>query len=154
MRGPKITCKILVKGKLRRKSHNITCVYHQHLPDIRSKCKEPVYCLPISLSERGMGMLGPVPAHLLNVPDWRHDGRCGPNFKLDDGRDGQCDPNAWADQKGPCCSATGWCGKSGGHCDCGAKCTDYRVQGVTQSSRLRHLALAVLSQHIYLMFQT
>merc|ERR1712117_540932 len=41
---------------------------------------------------------------------WRDDGRCGPNYPLRDGKPGQCDPDA---EKGPCCSADGWCGKTG-----------------------------------------
>ena len=65
----------------------------------------------------------------INVPDWRTDGRCGPDFKLADGRDGQCDPNADTfgmndGTDGPCCSDGGWCGNSRFHCDC-AGCTDF-----------------------------
>merc|ERR1719153_71268 len=38
---------------------------------------------------------------------------------------GACDPDAWANEKGPCCSSWGWCGNSDGHCSC-PTCVDYR----------------------------
>ena len=53
------------------------------------------------------------------------DGRCGPNFQLKDGTPGQCDPNANANMKGPCCSSLGYCGNSNAHCKCKG-CTDFR----------------------------
>ena len=59
---------------------------------------------------------------------WRSDGRCGLNNPLDDGRPGQCDPNANANEKGPCCSSLGWCGNSDAHCKC-AGCQDFTVHG-------------------------
>ena len=61
------------------------------------------------------------------VPDWRIDGKCGPQNPLPDGRPGQCDPNANANEKGPCCNprGAGWCGNSDAHCKCSG-CTDFR----------------------------
>ena len=52
-------------------------------------------------------------------------GRCGPDHPHSDGRHGQCDPEAWSDLLGPCCSADGWCGQSDDHCLCN-ECVDYR----------------------------
>merc|ERR1712038_1258171 len=58
--------------------------------------------------------------------DWRSDGRCGQRNPLQDGRPGQCDPNANANEQGPCCSSSGWCGNSDAHCKCSG-CTDFRT---------------------------
>jgi len=55
---------------------------------------------------------------------WRPDGRCGANFPAPSGESGQCDPQANANEKGPCCSSAGWCGNSAAHCDC-LTCIDY-----------------------------
>ena len=63
-----------------------------------------------------------------SAPDWRPDGRCGSQYPLDDGRPGQCDPNADENGKGPCCSPFGWCGNSRQHCPCSG-CTDFRQPG-------------------------
>ena len=57
--------------------------------------------------------------------DWRSDGRCGTRYVLNDGRAGQCDPNARGKGEGPCCSRFGHCGDTAAHCDC-AGCTDFR----------------------------
>jgi len=59
---------------------------------------------------------------------WLSSGRCGSEHFLQDGRPGQCDPNASANNVGPCCSNQGWCGNSPAHCDC-AGCVDYRPGG-------------------------
>ena len=47
---------------------------------------------------------------------WRSDMRCGSQFPLPNGMPGQCDPNANANGKGPCCSAGSYCGNSWRHC--------------------------------------
>merc|ERR1712018_1092550 len=60
---------------------------------------------------------------------WLASGRCGSQNLLPDGQPGQCDPNGWGNEVGPCCSNWGWCGNTAGHCDC-AECTDYRVGAV------------------------
>jgi len=56
---------------------------------------------------------------------WLASGKCGSQNLLPDGRPGQCDPNGWGNEVGPCCSNWGWCGNTAGHCDC-AECIDYR----------------------------
>jgi len=65
---------------------------------------------------------------------WLASGRCGSQNLLSDGKPGQCDPNGWANEVGPCCSKWGWCGNSADHCDC-AECIDYRQ---TSAGKLRH----------------
>ena len=62
----------------------------------------------------------------------RDDGRCGPSFKLPNGEPGQCDPKVLVDQKGPCCSAWGWCGPTDEHCKCD-KCVDYRTGNIYET---------------------
>ena len=58
-------------------------------------------------------------------PLWRPDGRCGTEFLTDSTREpGQCDPEANANMKGPCCSSAGYCGNTVAHCDC-PECFDY-----------------------------
>merc|ERR1719187_1887591 len=63
---------------------------------------------------------------LCSTPAWRPDNRCGPNFPspTGSGKPGQCDPEATANEEGPCCSPGGWCGNSAAHCDC-PTCIDY-----------------------------
>ncbi|CEM25414.1 unnamed protein product [Vitrella brassicaformis CCMP3155] len=51
---------------------------------------------------------------LMLVPPWRTDGRCGEEFKQDNGKPGECDPYS----PSPCCSPSGWCGSSPQHCQC------------------------------------
>ena len=65
---------------------------------------------------------------------WRDDGRCGPNHPIN-GQPGQCDPNANANHKGPCCSSVGWCGNSDAHCKCDG-CKDF-TKGNFFKKRLR-----------------
>ena len=55
---------------------------------------------------------------------WRDDLRCGANFLAPNGEPGQCDPEANANMKGPCCSSAGYCGNSASHCEC-PTCIDY-----------------------------
>merc|ERR1711892_436565 len=43
---------------------------------------------------------------------WRKDGRCGGRHLMSNGAPYQCDPAADGPRKGPCCSATGFCGNS------------------------------------------
>ena len=43
---------------------------------------------------------------------------------------GQCDPNANADKKGPCCSSDGHCGNTDKHCKCPG-CTDFRKRSLS-----------------------
>ena len=57
-------------------------------------------------------------------PAWRPDGRCGYQFLSESGKIGQCDPQANANEKGPCCSSAGYCGNSAAHCNC-QSCFDY-----------------------------
>jgi len=61
---------------------------------------------------------------------WRPDGRCGTNFPAPSGEPGQCDPEANANEKGPCCSPLGWCGNSAAHCDC-PTCIDYSTEAAS-----------------------
>ncbi|XP_066284111.1 uncharacterized protein [Branchiostoma lanceolatum] len=59
------------------------------------------------------------------VPDparIRPDGRCGPDFPVEEGVPGECD----ATGRTPCCSADGLCGNSELHCDCPG-CIDYSL---------------------------
>jgi len=56
---------------------------------------------------------------------WLSSGRCGPEHPLPTGEPGQCDPTAWENEVGPCCSSLGWCGNSDAHCKCSG-CIDYR----------------------------
>ena len=70
-------------------------------------------------------------AHLAETHWWRHESNSRawldknmPEVRYN-GRPGQCDPNANAKKKGPCCSSRGWCGNSDAHCKCGG-CIDYR----------------------------
>nr|XP_006816218.1 PREDICTED: uncharacterized protein LOC102809517 [Saccoglossus kowalevskii] len=51
---------------------------------------------------------------------WRSDGRCGPNYPLEDGTPAECNP----DSGFPCCSTYGWCGSTFDHCEC-QDCVDY-----------------------------
>ena len=62
---------------------------------------------------------------------WHSNERCGMQYPLPptDGSPSQCDPNANADRKGPCCSSVGWCGNSDSHCKCSG-CKDYRPTGM------------------------
>lgn len=73
------------------------------------------------------------PSHLIilvQLPRFREDGRCGPNFPAPGAPAfGECDPTADADQRGPCCNPeSGYCGNlrqvHWGHCDC-VGCVDY-----------------------------
>ncbi|KAI8498961.1 hypothetical protein Bbelb_234140, partial [Branchiostoma belcheri] len=57
---------------------------------------------------------------------WRDDGRCGPEFPLEDGSPAECDP----DSVDPCCSPRNWCGKTIWHCDCW-HCVDYSKKPAT-----------------------
>ena len=58
----------------------------------------------------------------------RDDGRCGPEFPLEDGSPASCDP----DSTYFCCSAHGYCGGTGEHCSC-ETCVNYRPSGGEQS---------------------
>lgn len=49
------------------------------------------------------------------VPNWRDDGRCGPDWPAPDGSVAVCDPFAASH----CCSHWGWCGQSRWHCNQG-----------------------------------
>merc|ERR1719290_548719 len=97
---------------------------------------EPGQCYPqANANEKGpccspLGWCGNSAAHC-DCPTcidystaWRPDGRCGANFPAPSGEPGQCDPEANANEKGPCCSSLGWCGNSAAHCDC-PTCIDY-----------------------------
>ena len=54
---------------------------------------------------------------------WRGDYRCGYIFPLQDGHTpAQCNPKS----EDPCCSESGWCGKTKDHCNC-KTCIDYRT---------------------------
>ncbi|KAI8494622.1 hypothetical protein Bbelb_278480, partial [Branchiostoma belcheri] len=57
---------------------------------------------------------------------WRDDGRCGPEFPLEDGSPAECDPGGVY----PCCSPEKWCGKTTWHCDC-QDCVDYSKKSAT-----------------------
>jgi len=61
---------------------------------------------------------------------WRSDGRCGKGFNNDMGTPGQCNPEASANQEGPCCSSVNWCGNSDAHCKCDG-CVDYSETAIT-----------------------
>jgi len=54
----------------------------------------------------------------------RDDGRCGPEFPLEDGSPAACDP----DSTYFCCSAHGYCGGTGEHCSC-ETCVNYKPSG-------------------------
>merc|ERR1712179_526270 len=61
---------------------------------------------------------------------WRSDGRCGVSefgqeFPSEQWDLGGCDPTAWGNEEGPCCSRFGWCGNTDLHCRCN-ECVDYR----------------------------
>ena len=58
--------------------------------------------------------------NLLLVKTWRSDFRCGRKHRVN-GEFGECK----ADGGLPCCSKTGWCGKSKDHCTC-IYCIDFR----------------------------
>ncbi|CAH1233427.1 Hypp738 [Branchiostoma lanceolatum] len=51
---------------------------------------------------------------------WRSDKRCGKSYPAPGANPGQCDPNG----DSPCCSSSGWCGKTAGHCTCNG-CVNY-----------------------------
>ena len=54
---------------------------------------------------------------------WRGDYRCGYRLPLQDGHTpAQCNPKS----EDPCCSESGWCGKTKDHCNC-KTCIDYRT---------------------------
>ncbi|PHJ16082.1 mannosyl-oligosaccharide glucosidase, partial [Cystoisospora suis] len=58
-----------------------------------------------------------VKDRLVPVPvwPWREDGRCGPNFPVKkSGRPSVCNPLS----DSPCCSPSGYCGSTPGHCNC------------------------------------
>ena len=55
--------------------------------------------------------------------EWRSDGRCGIKFPMN-GKPGRCDPDANANEKGPCCSSLSWCGNTPAHCTCKG-CIDF-----------------------------
>ena len=57
----------------------------------------------------------------------RDDGRCGPEFPLEDGSPAACDP----DSTYFCCSAHGYCGGTGEHCSC-ETCVNYKPSGGEQ----------------------
>eukprot|EP01064_Diplonema_japonicum_P009634 TRINITY_DN1710_c0_g3_i1.p1 TRINITY_DN1710_c0_g3~~TRINITY_DN1710_c0_g3_i1.p1 ORF type:complete len:1811 (+),score=485.84 TRINITY_DN1710_c0_g3_i1:85-5517(+) len=52
-------------------------------------------------------------------------GRCGTDFPLASGSPAECNPLAFEDKKGPCCSSKGYCGATSEHCTC-TNCVDYR----------------------------
>ena len=54
----------------------------------------------------------------------RDDGRCGPEFPLEDGSPAACDPASTYF----CCSAHGYCGGTGEHCSCDT-CVNYKPSG-------------------------
>merc|ERR1712117_820497 len=72
---------------------------------------------------------------------------CGPRNPLQDGRPGQCDPTANANQKGPCCSSIGWCGNSHNHCECYG-CIDFRQSEI--SKQIEKAIRGVLTQKLIL----
>jgi len=55
---------------------------------------------------------------------WRSDGRCGKKFPMMNGKPHQCNPKLSGRRKGPCCSASGYCGNTEKHCSCDT-CVDY-----------------------------
>ena len=60
---------------------------------------------------------------------FRSDGRCGPAYPSElsitpGGPMSACDPTAFANEVGPCCSNYAYCGDTVKHCEC-PECTDY-----------------------------
>ncbi|KAI8477942.1 hypothetical protein Bbelb_443250 [Branchiostoma belcheri] len=55
---------------------------------------------------------------------WRLDLRCGDGFSAPGAAVAECDPHSC----NPCCSGSGWCGNTEGHCGC-PDCVDYRSHG-------------------------
>jgi polygalacturonase len=73
---------------------------------------------------------------------WRNDGRCGFDFRAEEGQPGVCPTpeqflaedrtpdRKYADpflRNAPCCALSGWCGAAEQHCNCYG-CLDFRVQ--------------------------
>ncbi|XP_078666203.1 uncharacterized protein LOC144908469 isoform X3 [Branchiostoma floridae x Branchiostoma belcheri] len=56
---------------------------------------------------------------------WRLDLRCGDGFSAPSAEVAECDPHSC----NPCCSGSGWCGNTEGHCGC-PDCVDHRSHGV------------------------
>merc|ERR1719402_1222714 len=54
-----------------------------------------------------------------------------PRYPLENGKPGQCDPTANANEKGPCCSRGGWCGNTKAHCNH----VNYGPKGIRCSSQ-------------------
>ena len=61
-----------------------------------------------------------IPAVWLSSGGWREDGRCGPDYPLEDWTPSACN-NQTEDS---CCSASGWCGATAEHCTC-ESCVNY-----------------------------
>lgn len=105
---------------------DLRCGPHYKLPN-----GQPAQCNPYN--EKGYtgcspyGWCGKTAAHracktCIDYKTWRDDLRCGPSYKLLNGKGAQCDP---LNEKGySCCSPHGWCGKTAAHCKCRG-CTDY-----------------------------
>ncbi|XP_078579508.1 uncharacterized protein LOC144863813 isoform X3 [Branchiostoma floridae x Branchiostoma japonicum] len=68
--------------------------------------------------------------HKQNGSRWRDDLRCGPDFPAPGAASGECDPVSFT----PCCSISGFCGRTEEHCKCEG-CVDFRTgSGVTEES--------------------
>merc|ERR1712126_617777 len=80
---------------------------------------------------------------------WRSDGRCGKGFHGDMGTPGQCNPEASANQEGPCCSSVNWCGNSDAHCKC-VGCVDYSAPCIDTGCKKTGVADDVEAECVYL----
>ena len=72
------------------------------------------------------------PQKFTSTGKYRDDGKCGPEFPLEDGSAAECDPNSeyW------CCSEFGFCGGTQEHCFC-EKCVNFRPVSLIGGGKVR-----------------
>lgn len=91
----------------------------------------------------------PPPPPVLGGRVWRNDGRCGFDFRADEGQPGTCPTTeefeaeattlerraaeVWL-RDAPCCATSGWCGNRDEHCSCYG-CVDFRQEENKAASR-------------------
>merc|ERR1719206_1557450 len=75
---------------------------------------------------------------------WRSDGRCGKKFPMINGKPHQCNPKLSGRRKGPCCSASGYCGNTEKHCSCNT-CVDYSKAQDGDAADKKKMQLIVIS---------
>jgi len=82
---------------------------------------------------------------------WLESGRCGEDNPSGYWDAGACDPFAWANEKGPCCSDWGWCGHTPAHCDC-YECVNYKE--ILEEAGATSLSALYPSAAVYKLFKT